>query len=319
MIKRKNLVENLMRPLLVLLICVIIAILEPKFLKITNLMNVLRQSALLLIMSLGMLFVMLLGRGMDLSIGATLSMTSCFAAAIMITNTKSVPVMLLGMLVGLVIGVAIGFLNGYLVAYLHLPAILVTYGTRQIIRGIAYLLMSETIIRKMPKFITFIGTGNFLGISLPIWISLVFTIVVALMLTKTRFGRRFFYVGANDSAADFSGINSKRTVVAAFVLNALFATLAGFVYIGRLSAAEAQIGEDFHFNAIAACAIGGVSFLGGVGNPWGVVCGALILQLLQNGMNLMGVDPNWNKLVQGAAIIVAVLIDYLSYRKNNSR
>ena len=308
-----------MRPLLVLLICVIIAILEPKFLKITNLMNVLRQSALLLIMSLGLLFVMLLGRGMDLSIGATLSMTSCFAAAIMITNTKSVPVMLLGMLVGLVIGVAIGFLNGYLVAYLRLPAILVTYGTRQIIRGIAYLLMSETIIRKMPKFITFIGTGNFLGISLPIWISLVFTIVVALMLTKTRVGRRFFYVGANDSAADFSGINSKRTVVAAFVLNALFATLAGFVYIGRLSAAEAQIGEDFHFNAIAACAIGGVSFLGGVGNPWGVVCGALILQLLQNGMNLMGVDPNWNKLVQGAAIIVAVLIDYLSYRKNNSR
>lgn len=317
--KKKNILANLTRPLLVLLICVIIAILEPKFLKMTNIMNVLRQSALLLIMSLGMLFVMLLGKGMDLSIGATLSMTSCFASAIMVTNTKSVPLMLLGMLVGLLIGIVIGLVNGYLVAYLRLPAILVTYGTRQIIRGIAYLLMSETIIRKMPKFITFIGTGNVLGISMPIWISVIFTIIVATILTKTRFGRRFFYVGANDAAADFSGINSKQTIVWAFVLNAVFATLAGFIYIGRLSAAEAQIGEDFHFNAIAACAIGGVSFLGGVGNPWGVVCGAIILQLLQNGMNLMGIDANWNKLVQGAAIIIAVLIDYFADRKNNSR
>ena len=196
-----------------------------------------------------------------------------------------------------------------------MPAMLVTYGTRQVIRGIAYLLMSETVIRRMPDFITFIGTGNFLGISMPIWISVIFTIIVALALTRTSFGRRFFLVGANDKAATFSGINAKSTIIWGFVLNALFATLAGFIYIGRLSAAEAQIGEDFHFNAIAACAIGGVSFNGGVGSPYGVVCGALILQLLQNAMNLMGVDANWNKFVQGTAIIIAALIDYFARRK----
>ncbi len=314
-----SIISSLSRPLLVLLICVVIALLEPKFLKMTNLMNVLRQSSLLLIMSLGMLFVMLLGRGMDLSIGATLSITSCFAAYVMNINTKSVPIMLLGMLVGIVIGVAVGALNGSLVAYLKLPAVLVTYGTQRVIRGIAYLLMSETVIRKMPPFITYIGTASFLGVSLPVWISLGFTIIVSLILVRTSFGRRFFLVGANDAAADYSGIDSKKTVVWGFVLNALFATLAGFIYIGRLSAAEAQIGEDFHFNAISACAIGGVLFTGGVGSPWGVVCGAMILMLLQNGMNLMGIAADWNKLVQGLAIIIAVLLDFMTRRKNNSR
>ena len=289
MTKKKNLLSELSRPMLVLLLCVIIALIEPRFLKSSNIMNVLRQSSLLLMMSLGMLFVMLLGRGMDLSIGATLSMTSCFAAAIMNINTSSVPLMLLGIAVGLLLGTLIGFINGALVAYLELPAILVTYGSRQVIRGVAYLLMSETVVRKMPAFITFIGTGNFGGISMPIWISLIFTVIVALVLVRTSFGRRFFLVGANTKAADFSGINSKSTIIWGFVLNALFATLAGFIYMGRLSAAEAQIGEDFHFNAISACAIGGVSFNGGVGSPYGVVCGALILQLLQNAMNLMGI------------------------------
>lgn len=319
MTKKKNLLSELSRPMLVLLLCVIIALIEPRFLKSSNIMNVLRQSSLLLMMSLGMLFVMLLGRGMDLSIGATLSMTSCFAAAIMNINTSSVPLMLLGIAVGLLLGTLIGFINGALVAYLELPAILVTYGSRQVIRGVAYLLMSETVVRKMPAFITFIGTGNFGGISMPIWISLIFTVIVALVLVRTSFGRRFFLVGANTKAADFSGINSKSTIIWGFVLNALFATLAGFIYMGRLSAAEAQIGEDFHFNAISACAIGGVSFNGGVGSPYGVVCGALILQLLQNAMNLMGIDANWNKLVQGAAIIIAVLIDFFAQRKNHSR
>ena len=319
MTKKKNLLSELSRPMLVLLLCVIIALIEPRFLKSSNIMNVLRQSSLLLMMSLGMLFVMLLGRGMDLSIGATLSMTSCFAAAIMNINTSSVPLMLLGIAVGLLLGTLIGFNNGALVAYLELPAILVTYGSRQVIRGVAYLLMSETVVRKMPAFITFIGTGNFGGISMPIWISLIFTVIVALVLVRTSFGRRFFLVGANTKAADFSGINSKSTIIWGFVLNALFATLAGFIYMGRLSAAEAQIGEDFHFNAISACAIGGVSFNGGVGSPYGVVCGALILQLLQNAMNLMGIDANWNKLVQGAAIIIAVLIDFFAQRKNHSR
>lgn len=319
MTKKKNLLSELSRPMLVLLLCVIIALIEPRFLKSSNIMNVLRQSSLLLMMSLGMLFVMLLGRGMDLSIGATLSMTSCFAAAIMNINTSSVPLMLLGIAVGLLLGTLIGFINGALVAYLELPAILVTYGSRQVIRGVAYLLMSETVVRKMPAFITFIGTGNLGGISMPIWISLIFTVIVALVLVRTSFGRRFFLVGANTKAADFSGINSKSTIIWGFVLNALFATLAGFIYMGRLSAAEAQIGEDFHFNAISACAIGGVSFNGGVGSPYGVVCGALILQLLQNAMNLMGIDANWNKLVQGAAIIIAVLIDFFAQRKNHSR
>ena len=317
--KSTQFLEKFSRPLLVIIICVIIAIIEPRFLRASNILNILRQSSLLLMMSLGMLFVMLLGRGMDLSIGATLSMTSCFAAAVMSVNPKSNGYMLLGILVGVVLGIVIGLINGVLVAYVGIPVLLVTYGTRQVIRGIAYLLMSQNVYRTFPKFINFIGTGKFLGVGMPVWISIVFTLIVSFILVRTAFGRRFVLVGANSSAADFSGIHSKKTVIWAFVLNALFATLAGFIYIGRLSAAEAQIGQDFHFNAISACAIGGVSFNGGVGSPWGVVCGALILSILQNFLNLKGVDANWNMLVQGVAIILAVLFDFFLQRRNNSR
>lgn len=315
--KKKNLIANLSRPALVLLICIVLSILSPNFLTKNNILNVLRQSSLLLIMALGMMFAMLLGKGLDLSIGATLALTSCVSAMIMSKAPGNVGLMLVGIGVGVLLGLAIGAVNGMLVAYLGLPAMLVTYGTRQIIRGIAFLEMSDKVITMMPRFITFIGTGRILGVGVPIWIAAGFTILVILILKKTAFGRRFFLVGTNPEAARFSGINSKKTIIYGFMINALFATLAGFIYIGRLNAAEPQLGADFHFNAISACAIGGVAMSGGAGDPLGVVCGALILMLLQNGLNLLGISANWNALVQGAAIILAVLMDYLANAKAN--
>ena len=315
--KRKDLIEKLSRPVLVLLIGVVLSFLSPDFLTKTNILNVLRQSSLLLIMALGMLFAMLLGRGLDLSIGATLALSSCWAAMIMSKDPSNVGLTILGVVVGILVGLLIGAINGALVAYFSLPAMLVTYGTRQVIRGIAYIQMSDKVVTFLPKFITYIGTGRILGISLPIWIAVALTALVIFILKKTAFGRRFFLVGANPAAANFSGIDSKKTIVYGFMLNTLFATLAGFIYIGRLNAAEPQIGPDFHFNAISAGAIGGVSMSGGSGNPLGVVCGAIILMLLQNGLNLLGISANWNALVQGVAIILAVLLDYFANMKSN--
>lgn len=315
--KKKDLIAKLSRPALVLLICVVLSILSPNFLTKANILNVLRQSSLLLIMSLGMLFAMLLGKGLDLSIGATLALSSCWAAMIMSQDPGNIWLTILGVVVSVAVALVIGAVNGTLVAHFHLPAMLVTYGTRQIIRGIAFLQMSDKVITFLPRAITFIGTGRILGIGVPIWIAGLLTVVVIFILKKTAFGRRFFLVGANDSTANFSGINSKKTIIYGFMLNALFAAVAGLIYIGRLNAAEPQLGPDFHFNAIAACAVGGVSMSGGSGDPLGVVCGAIILMLLQNGMNLLGISANWNDLVQGMAIIIAVLLDFFANRKAN--
>ena len=315
--KTKDLIAKLSRPALVLLICVVLSILSPNFLTKANILNVLRQSSLLLIMSLGMLFAMLLGKGLDLSIGATLALSSCWAAMIMSQDPSNVGLTILGVVVGILVALLIGAINGTLVARFHLPAMLVTYGTRQIIRGIAFLQMSDKVITFLPRSITFIGTGRILGIGVPIWIAGLLTVTVIFILKKTAFGRRFFLVGANDSTANFSGIDSKKTIVYGFMINALFAAIAGLIYIGRLNAAEPQLGPDFHFNAIAACAVGGVSMSGGSGDPLGVVCGAIILMLLQNGMNLLGISANWNDLVQGLAIIIAVLLDFFANRKAN--
>lgn len=312
---KKNMINKLSRPALIVLFAAVLSVMTPDFLVKSNILNVLRQSSLLLIMSLGMLFAMLLGRGLDLSIGATLALSSCWAAMIMSKDPSNAWLVVLGILVGITLSLFIGTVNGALVAFFDLPAMLVTFATRQIIRGIAYIEMSDKVITFLPRFITYIGTGRILGISLPIWIAALMTILVILILTKTPFGRRFFLVGANPSSANFSGIDSRKTIVCGFMINALFAAIAGFIYIGRLNAAEPQIGPDFHFNAISACAVGGVSMSGGTGNAFGVVCGAIILTLLQNGLNLLGISANWNALVQGAAIIVAVLLDFYANRK----
>lgn len=315
--KNKELIAKLSRPALVLLICVVLSVASPNFLTKANILNVLRQSSLLLIMSLGMLFAMLMGKGLDLSIGATLALSSCWAAMIMAEDPSNVWLTILGVGVSIVVALIIGAINGSLVAYFHLPAMLVTYGTRQIIRGIAFLQMSDKVITFLPRAITYIGTGRILGVGVPIWIAGLLTVLVIFILKKTAFGRRFFLVGANDATANFSGINSKKTIIYGFMINALFAAIAGLIYIGRLNAAEPQLGPDFHFNAIAACAVGGVSMSGGTGDPFGVVCGAIILMLLQNGMNLLGISANWNDLVQGIAIITAVLLDFFANRKAN--
>jgi len=190
--KNKELIAKLSRPALVLIICVVLSILSPNFLTKANILNVLRQSSLLLIMSLGMLFAMLLGKGLDLSIGATLALSSCWAAMIMAEDPSNVWLTILGVGVSVVVALIIGAINGSLVAYFHLPAMLVTYGTRQIIRGIAFLQMSDKVVTFLPRAITYIGTGRILGVGVPIWIAGVLTIVVIFIQKKTAFGRRFF-------------------------------------------------------------------------------------------------------------------------------
>ena len=135
----------------------------------------------------------------------------------------------------IVVALIIGAINGSLVAYFHLPAMLVTYGTRQIIRGIAFLQMSDKVVTFLPRAITYIGTGRILGVGVPIWIAGFLTIVVIFILKKTAFGRRFFLVGANDSTANFSGINSKKTIIYGFMINALFAAIRQIDFVdGRV-------------------------------------------------------------------------------------
>lgn len=299
------------RILILVLIMAGVSVATPDFLKVSNLLNVARQSSMLLIMSLGMTCAMLLGRGVDMSIGATLSLTSCLAAGF-VRSGNSMGSVTMGIMLALVIGGLVGCLNGVLVAYLHLPAILVTFGIREIIRSVAFYYMDGNIVSGFHSSIVYMGSGWVFGIiPTPIIIALVLTAATAFMLKHTRTGREIYVVGANPEAARFSGLKVEKSVIMGFVLSGTLAALAGIVYLGRLGAAEAEIGNAFAFQCVSAVAIGGISFAGGAGSAWGAVIGALILNVLLNGMNLLNISSYWQGTVNGAIIIVAVLLDYI--------
>jgi ribose transport system permease protein len=314
-----SLVAKYSRILLLVLICVVMSFLSKTFLLKGNIINVLRQSSLYLIMSLGMLFALLLGRGTDMSIGATLALTSCLAAEFMQRDPDNPWIILWGILIAIGMAAVIGAVNGLIVSYFKLPAILVTLGTREIIRGVAYYFMSEKVIVILPSFITQMGMGKLWGIPIPIFIALGITFLSAFILRFTVVGRSVYLVGANERSAAFSGIRTKLVIIFGFVVSAVFSSLAGLIYIGRLSAAEPSIGADFAFECVSAVAIGGASFSGGIGTVWGTIIGSIILCLVLNALNLLRVSAYWQGAVNGAVVILAVLIDYLAREKSRGR
>ena len=314
MSKTSIFVSKYSRFMLLILICVGLTIATPNFLNYRNILNVFQQSSMLLIMALGMMFAMLLGRGVDMSIGSVVALTSCIGALIMRMG-RGTEFIILGIVVAILLGIFIGTANGLLIAYLKLPAILVTFGTQQIIRGTAFYIMSDTVIVGLPSTILFLGTGRVWGVPMPIIIAVALVSIAAFILNKTQIGRKIYVVGANPAAAKFSGIHVNRTIVLGFMISSLLATIAGIVFIGRLGAAEPQIGDAFAFQAVSAVAIGGTSFRGGIGSAGGVVIGALIITLLLNGMNLLNISAFWQGAVSGLIVILAVLLDYFARKK----
>lgn len=301
--------------IILLILCVIMTIATDNFLSFSNIISVLRQTSFLLVMALGMTFAMVLGRGADMSLGATVAISSCLSAFFLKANCGTATV-IFGFLLAIVIGIAVGAINGALIAYLRLPAMLVTYGLSNILRGVIFAYMDGDVVTNLHQSVTYLGAGYIGKIPVPIVVAAILTLLTTFILKKTPIGRQLYVVGENTEAARFSGIKANMTVIIGFVFTGCLAAIAGIMYIGRLGTAEAQIGTDFHLNAIAAAAIGGVSFNGGVANPGGVVAGAIILSLLTNGMNLLNISSNWQEFIYGVIIIFAVLVDYFSNKES---
>ncbi|MDR1534874.1 MAG: ABC transporter permease [Planctomycetota bacterium] len=303
--------DRFSRILALVLIVVLLAATKPNFLGVRNLLNILNQASLNVIVAVGMTFTMLIA-GIDLSVGSILALTSVMAARFF--QTGGVSDMIAGFAVALGLGTFLGVLNGAAIVHLRVPAFLVTFGMMQAARGFAYLFNSGVIYNNFDGKFLFLGKGDVLGVPTPVAIAALVLGLFGLILAKTTMGRRVYMVGANYSSARYSGISIGRTTIFAYALSGLLAALAGLVYISRLNAAEAIIGEHFNLMAIAAAAIGGVSFNGGSGSVFGTVLGALILTIIMNGMNLHGIPTQYQNLATGAAIILAVLLDRRAMR-----
>lgn len=297
------------RFLAAVLLCVALAFLSDAFFTASNLLNVLRQTALLFLLASGLTLVILTA-GLDLSVGANVALSACLSASVI----KATGSPALGFLTGIGCGAVIGMANGLLVTALRIPSFIATYGMLWILSGLTYYYMAGETIHGFPAAFRQLGIGYLFGIPMPVYVMVVFLSLGAWFLQRTVWGQQIYAIGANPVAAQLSGIPVRRRLMLAYAVSGAMAGLASLVILARINSAQGDIGETLTLPAIAAVLIGGTSLFGGSGTVGGTLIGALILTLVVNGMNLLQISSAWQPLVTGFIIVLAVWIDTLMPR-----
>ncbi len=306
-------------PFLLVIALIVFSLMSDNFLTARNLMNVVRQSAYLTLVSMGQMFALLTG-GFDLSVGTILALTSVVGATAMAGVYAAMPeaaglAILIGILAGVAAGTTIGVVNGIGVSLFNVSPFMMSLGMASIGFGVALYMTGGTPVYGMPVgFGDVFGFGSLMGIPTPVFFTLVFAVALFLLLNWTRLGRYFYAVGGNIKAARLSGINTRLTLFLAYVLCGFMAAVSGILLTARLDTGEANIGATMPLESIAACVIAGVSLRGGVGRLENVVLGALFIGLVQNGMNLARIESYLQTVVIGALLILAVVADQFRLR-----
>ena len=295
------------RLLAVVVLCIVLSSLSGAFFTTGNILNVLRQAALIFLLASGLTLVILTA-GLDLSVGANAGLSACLAASVMLATGSA----FLGAGVGIASGCVIGLGNGLLVTALRLPPFIATYGTLWVIHGLTYWFMAGATVHGFPPAFRALGSGHWLSVPIPVYLMFVFLALGIGFARYTTWGQEIYAIGANPVAARLSGIPVNRRLVLVYTVSGAMAGLASLIFLARLNSAEGDIGEPLTLPAIAAVLIGGTSLFGGVGTVTGTLAGALILTLVLNGMNLLAIDANWQPLVTGAIVILAVSLDVLT-------
>jgi ribose transport system permease protein len=288
-----------------LLIVVTMSFLSPYFLTWSNLINVVRHAAPLFLLSAGLTLVVLTA-GIDLSVGAVLGLSACLAASLITGGHPA-----LGILAALGAGLACGLVNGTLVAYASVPPFIATYGMLWIANGLAYIFMQGEVIYGLPSEFRVIGAGFIGPIPVPVLIMIATLIALHVLAHKTPIGRGIYAIGGNPVAARLSGMPVQRRLVFVYAMSGLMASFAALVVIARTNAADVSLGEEQLLPAIAAVCLGGTSLFGGVGGVAGTAVGAIILALILNGMNLLGIGTFWQSGALGFIILVSVFTDQI--------
>ncbi|OHC45336.1 MAG: sugar ABC transporter permease [Rhodobacteraceae bacterium GWE1_64_9] len=295
------------------LACVVLALINENFLSARNILNVLRQTSINGVLAIGMTFV-ILTRGIDLSVGSVVALTGVVAASFATTSTAGfIPGAPYPALLALAIGVAVGMLagsvSGLIVARFRVPAFVATLGMLSAARGLTLLYSGGRPIPALTDTFRWIGTGDVLGVPVPIFVLLAVFAGAHFVLTQTRFGRHVYAVGGNPHAAKVSGLPVTRIRFMVYVISGGLAGLAGMILAARTGSALPQAGIAYELDAIAAVVIGGTSLAGGVGRVSGTLIGALLIGVMNNGLDLMGVESYYQQVIKGFLIVAAVMLD----------
>jgi len=304
------------QPLIALFIlCLLLSILSNKFMTVDNGWNVMRQISVNICISVGMTLVVLTG-GIDLSVGSVLAFCGAIAAGLL-KNGISVPsnnlfigFTLLGAIVaGTLVGTLMGSFNGYTITKFKVPPFVATLAMLTIGRGLTMLYTNGFPISSLSSNFAYIGTGWFLGVPVPVWISGIIVAIAVIITNKTALGRYIYAIGGNANAARLSGINIKKITITVYSIAGALAAVGGIIVTSRLNSAQPNAGISYELDSIAAVVIGGTSLSGGKGTIMGTVLGAIIIGVLNNGLVLLNVSPFWQQVVKGGVILLAVIID----------
>jgi len=297
-----------------LLLCLILGLANSNFFTWGNWVNILRQTSINGILAIGMTYV-ILTRGIDLSVGSLLAVSGIVAASFVTGADAQHP--MIGITAGLAVGLVLGMVNGGLVARLAVAPFVATLGMLSVARGLTQIYNDGMPIASLSPAFRTIGMGMWWGIPVPVVILLVTYLVFWFILRYTTFGRAVYAVGGNEKSAKTSGINTRRVIFTVYAISGLLSALAGLILAARTSSALPQAGIAYELDAIAAVVIGGTSLSGGVGSLTGTMIGALIIGVINNGLDLMGVSSYYQQVIKGAIIVAAVLLD-VSRRKQAS-
>ncbi len=302
--------------LIILLIMVIgLSVGTDTFLTYRNLINVLRQITFYAMIGFGEMAIIITG-GFDMSAGSIVGLTSVLTA--MVAQNASTPVIVI-FLVAAMTGLAVGMFNGGMVAYVGVPPFIATMGSQIICRGLALLIADGRPINGLSDSFVWLGAGSIGLLPIPVIFMIISAIITWYLMKYTKTGRHIYAVGGNAQAALVSGIKTKRIKLFVFMFEGVLCAIAGMVLTARVSSGQPSLGEGFEMDAIAGAVIGGVSLSGGVGTIYGVVCGALVIGVLNNGMDLLNINGYWQQIAQGALIVLAVTLDILRQKTSSGR
>ncbi|GBQ93913.1 MULTISPECIES: ABC transporter permease [Asaia] len=277
--------------------------LNSRFLSLGNLENIGRQVSINAIISVGMTFAILTG-GIDLSVGATMALTGTLTAGLLASGVSGVVAIVAGIGAGMVFGLG----NGLCIAGLRMPPIIVTLASMSIARGLGLIYTNGYPVTGLPDWFGFLGRGTILGVQTPIVIMALTFVVAYVMLEKMPIGRYIFAIGGNEDAVRLSGIDARRYKVIVYLVSGVTAAIAGILLSSRLMSGQPNAGMGFELDAIAAVVLGGTAISGGRGSIIGTLIGALLLGVLNNGLNLMNISPYVQNVIKGAIILLAIFI-----------
>ena len=297
-------------------LCLLVGLFNNSFFLLTNIINILRTSALTILVGVGLTYVLISGH-IDLSLGSTIGLGGMVTGILIFDGWP----IWIGILCGIAAGGLVGVFNGIIIAYFKIPPLIVTLGSMYIVRGVVHVISGgRTIYPFPPAFIALGGRGGFLGIPVMVWFTLLICVAASIVLKRTVFGRCIYAIGGNKETARLSGIKVNKFIVLAYIMTGCLAASSGIFQAARVNSAIANAGTGWELTVMAAVIIGGTSMFGGVGSIFGTVVGALVLTVLTNGMVMLSINAYWQSIVSGGIIIAAVGMDqYKRLRINNRK